>query len=413
MKIGILTYHSVPNFGAQLQATSTVGYLRRMGHIPIVLNWYPKDLEEMYSKRVPETQILAHNHYTERVLPVSSICRTEKELTEIIEREKLDAILIGSDALFKYVPNKNRAYFNKRNLKIVHLKCLSVDNFDGNPFFGGFISKLTTKIPIMAFAVSSQNCPYKRMTQEERIYMKQCMDNFSYISVRDEWTKQMVQSITRRNDVIIAPDPVFSFNQNLYMNIPKKEEILIKYGLQENYILLSFSTWHNTSEYIATIANEVKKRGFQAVAFPMPEKLFSFGLETKVELPLDPLDWYALILYSKGYIGERMHPIVVCLHNSIPFYCFDEYGIYARSLWGLRKKYLPNSSKTYLIVKEADLLSNLYSYKSEEKLPDASFVMDKIVYFSKDKCDSFAKRYQSYYEECMQFVLNSTFQAYG
>lgn len=408
MKIGILTYHSVPNFGAQLQATSTVGYLRRMGHTPIVLNWYPRDLENMYSERIPESQIQAHNHYTKCILPISPVCRTERELIEIVEHEKLDAILVGSDALFKYVPNKNRSYFDKRHFRKVHNDCLSVEKVKGNPFFGGFISQLSTKIPVMAFAVSSQNCPYKRMTQEERLYMKQCMDNFSYISARDEWTKQMAQYITGRNDVIIAPDPVFSFNQNLYMDIPKKGEILTKYGLQENYILLSFSTWYNTSEYIATIANEVEKRGFQAVAFPMPEKLFGFGLETKVELPLDPLDWYALILYSKGYIGERMHPIVVCLHNSIPFYCFDEYGIYARSLWGLRKKYLTNSSKTYLIVKEANLLPNLYSYKSGEKLPNASFVMDKIVYFPKEKCDSFAESYQSYYEECMQSVLNST-----
>ena len=49
MRIGVLTYHCPPNFGAQLQAVSTVGYLRRVGHDVIVLNWYAKDLEEMYT----------------------------------------------------------------------------------------------------------------------------------------------------------------------------------------------------------------------------------------------------------------------------------------------------------------------------------------------------------------------------
>lgn len=48
MKIGILTYHCVPNFGAQLQALSTVCYLKRAGYEPILLNWYPKDLQVMY-----------------------------------------------------------------------------------------------------------------------------------------------------------------------------------------------------------------------------------------------------------------------------------------------------------------------------------------------------------------------------
>lgn len=31
MKIGILTYHCVPNFGAQLQTISTVGYVKKNG----------------------------------------------------------------------------------------------------------------------------------------------------------------------------------------------------------------------------------------------------------------------------------------------------------------------------------------------------------------------------------------------
>ena len=43
MKIGILTYHSVYNFGANLQVLSTVGYLKNNGFEPIVINWIPED----------------------------------------------------------------------------------------------------------------------------------------------------------------------------------------------------------------------------------------------------------------------------------------------------------------------------------------------------------------------------------
>ena len=82
MKIGILTYHCVPNFGAQLQATSTVGYLKRMGHEAVVLNWYPKDLEDMYSNRIPKEQVSSHNNYTKDNLPVTDICRSEKDFKE-------------------------------------------------------------------------------------------------------------------------------------------------------------------------------------------------------------------------------------------------------------------------------------------------------------------------------------------
>ena len=104
MRIGILTYHCVPNFGAQLQAMSTVGYLKRMGHTPILLHWYPKDLEALYTRRVPKIQRKCQMQFAETHFPLSSLCRNEKQLIKEIERQQLDMIITGSDALFKYKP---------------------------------------------------------------------------------------------------------------------------------------------------------------------------------------------------------------------------------------------------------------------------------------------------------------------
>lgn len=47
---------------------------------------------------------------------------------------------------------------------------------------------------------------------------------------------------------------------------------------------------------------------------------FKHNFDFSITTPLPPLDWYALIKYAKGYIGENMHPIVVALHNAVP--CF-------------------------------------------------------------------------------------------
>lgn len=404
MKIGILTYHSVPNFGAQLQATSTVGYLKRIGHEAVVLNWYPKDLEDMYSKRIPSEQVSAHNYYTNTFLPVTEICRSEQDLRKVIEQNNLDAIIVGSDALFKYVPECKRRHFSKRRLKFVD-NVLSVEKLDGNPFFGGFASKLTKRIPIAAFSVSSQNCNYPAMKQHEMSAMKAAMDNFTYISVRDEWTKGMVETITGNRNIEITPDPVFSFNQNCYIQLPSKEDILKKYHLKEKYVLLSFSTWYSSAQYIKHIANEVEKRGFQPVAFPMPEKLFSAEIDTSIPLPLSPIDWYALIKHSTGYIGERMHPIVVCLHNSIPFYCFDEYGIVKKKIFGFSKEYIKDSSKTYHILNQAGLDGWMFSYKGKDSKPIPQFVLDRIEQFDREKCEMFSKSYQNKYIETMCKVL--------
>ena len=409
MRIGILTYHCQPNFGAQLQAVSTVGFLRRTGHEVAVINWYAKDLEEMYSRRIPSEQILCHNRFAMESLPLSEKCQTEDALIQVIDGLDLDAIIAGSDALFKYTPLKKFRHFSKRNFKYYFsFTPLSCERLEGNPFFGAFVSKLQKHIPASTYAISSQNCPFRMMSWYEKRTMKTALLNYRLISVRDNWTKQMIESITKRNDICIYPDPVFSFNQNCYIPIPSKEEIIQKYNLCDNYVLLSFSDWHTTSKYIQSIAFEVAKIGAQPVALPMPEKLFAANIAKQIDLPLSPIDWYALIKHSKGFVGERMHPIVVCLHNAMPVVCFDEYGIKEEQGF-FRKKwvYNPSSSKTNLIVSESGFQDNLYSFKGGLKLPDAQHVVGKLLSFDTKICKAFALRKQQEYEKGMVSVINS------
>lgn len=405
MRIGILTYHCHSNFGAQLQAISSVGYFKRMGHEPIVLHWYPKDLEEMLSKRIPVEQTDCHKVFTEINLPISNLCRTTKELAAEIERLSLDALFVGSDALFKYTPFKRRKRFSIRKFRFVDLTPLSCQDLLDNPFFGKIGELLSRKIPMVAFSVSSQNCPYTKMTKKEVAIMSKQMDNFLSITVRDEWTKSMVETINKRKNIKITPDPVFSFNQNCYISIPSKEEIMRRYGLKDNYILMSFSDWYNKESYIRRLAVEFEKSGYQTVGLPMPEKLYAPGMSKKIDLPLNPIDWYALIKYSSGYIGERMHPIIVSIHNNIPFVVFDEYGVIDRYLGGLLKIHHLQSSKTYLILRCAGLEKQLYSYFEHKKKPSPHKVVKLFQSFDRERCSNFSSLYQKEYEEGMKRVL--------
>lgn len=408
MKIGILTYHCVPNFGAQLQTISTIGYLKRIGHEPIVLHWYPQDLEDMYSKRIPAEQVIEHFEFAEQNMPLSNLCRSESDLISEIERLNLDAVFAGSDALFKYVPKSKRRTFSKRKLRFVKREPLTVENIDGNVFFGGFLSKATKKIKAVAFSVSSQNCDYVKMDESEKKLMKSGLDYYTKISVRDEWTRRMVKAIIGREDIDISPDPVFAFNQNCYLDLPSKEVLLRKFSIPDNYVLFSFWTDRLPKSYVNSIACELKARGLTPVAFPMPEKLKDYGLEYRINLPLSPLDWYALIKCSKGYIGERMHPIVVSLHNAVPFYCFDEYGTFKKTLLGLRKKYIPSSSKTYHILNMAGLDEWMYSYLNEKtKLPNSVDVVKKFLQFPVSNCSKFAQNALNRYNQCMVDILKN------
>jgi hypothetical protein len=407
MNIGILTYHCGPNFGCNLQAISTIGYLKRMGHKPIVLHWYPEDLEKMYDRRIPLEQLQCHRDFVKNAMPITRLCRTEEELVGVINDSNLDAIIVGSDALFKYIPKACRTRFSFRQMKKVHIDPLSCEDLLDNPFWGGFVPKLKKRIPVAAFSVSSQNCPYQQMDTDEMDTIGGYMKNFSSITVRDEWTSGMVKALTDFNNIPITPDPVFSFNQNCYLDIPSKEEIMEKFGLRDRYLLLSFSDWHIRESYIKSLADEINNKGYQPVALPMPEGLFDGGVAKKIHLPLSPLDWYALIRYSSGYIGERMHPIVVCLHNSVPFFCFDGYGTVSRYMCGVIRKFSINSSKTYLILQRSGFTKQLFSYHGHVLMPSSKGVVESVLKFDKDKCSKFSDYYQKQYEKGMKLVLNS------
>lgn len=409
MKIGLLTYHCVPNFGAQLQAVSTIGFLKKKKHTVYLIHWYAEDLEKMYSNRIPSVQIECHNIFTKENLPITNKVQTIENLITLIDSLSLDSLLVGSDALFKYIPLRKRRYFSMREFKFKPLfSPLSCELLDNNPFFGEFIGRLKKKIPASVYAVSSQNCPFSLLTKSERKQLSCSLGHFRMISVRDSWTQDMVKYVTGDSRVPLYPDPVFAFNTNCFIPIPSKQQILSKYNLPENYILLSFSNKYCEEEYILSIAKEAQRNNLCPVSLPMPELLFPTGLEKKIELPLDPLSWYSLIKYSKGYIGERMHPIVVCLHNAVPFYSFDEYGISEKKYFFSRKEtYNPLSSKTYQIVTESGFNKNIFSYKCGKKRPMSEYIINNIRYFDIKKCQIFAQKKEAEYNSGMIEIIKN------
>ena len=405
MKIGILTYHCVTNFGAQLQTLSTIGYMKKHGHEPIVLNWFPQDLEDFYLRRCPMEQNEEQYNFAQHCMPVSNLCRTMEELCEEIDRLNLDAIFIGSDALFDYFPQKVLNPFSIQKLKRVKISVTS-NHLLPNPFWGSFSDMIERKIPYCGFSISSQNAPYYMLNRNELKEMKRLLDGFTLITTRDEWTRKMVQYISGRDDIFITPDPVFSFNQNFEEPL-KKETLLQKYGLPQDYILISFYGNQLSDEYINQIVKLVEEQtGVSCVSFPMPRKLREFKTKYKIELPLPTLDWYYLIKYSKGYIGELMHPIIVSLHNCVPFFCFDQYGITKRIIPRVWYKYSKESSKIYDILQRADLLANqcAYYYSKDLKPED---VVGKFLAFDKEKCAHFSEEQHIRYLQGMDSVMRS------
>lgn len=401
MKIGLLAYNSANNFGALLQLLSTYMYLKNHGVEPIVINYSPLDLEDYYRKTTPIDQFEINVSFRSKFWKESSLCRDSIDVARTIEKEGIEAVIIGSDAVLQHHALLERIKFPTRN--IISFKKFTSDRLFPNPFWGDFEKYLEKQVPLVMMSASSQNSDYNYFSKGVISQMKSNLTNFCYISVRDTWTQKMVSHITN-GEVIppITPDPVFAFDHNLEGLLPTQEEIRNKFKIEGDYFVFSFHNGMITKDWLGSFLDFCHDKGYNCYNLPFANKP-SFGDSARnIAFPLSPIDWYSLIKYSKGYFGNNMHPIVIALSNSVPFFSFDNYG---RSFFN-RYYVDEKSSKIYDVIKDANLTNyRVGCFVRNFTPPSVEFVYDKLVHFDYENANQFANRQLERYKKMMSNVL--------
>lgn len=404
MKIGVLAYHAACNFGAFLQLLSTVEYIKKHGDTPIVINWIPKDFRKDYEKRsLPEVRNL-YARLREQYYPLTKLCETDKQVAMVIENENIEAVIIGSDAVIQHHPLRERIHFPCR--RIIYIGNPTSDRMYPNCFWGSFNKYLKKPIPLAVISGSSQDSKYYFIKGLTKFKMKKSILDFRYMSVRDDWTQKMIEYITD-GDVVpkVTPDPVFAFNNNASHLVPSKEDIIRKFDIPNDYVILSFKGAKSVSQdWINELQKLANAKGLACVKLPYADAPAFGDIQYSVGDIVTPLEWYALIKHSKGYIGNNMHPIVTSITNGVPFFSFDNYGI--PMIDG--KQTNGESSKIYHILKQADLLDNrIYTCCKDYSPIEPKEVLNKIINFDVLKEKTFADRYYKHYEKMMLDVYKS------
>ena len=404
MKIGLLAYHSAINFGATLQLYSTYCYLQNHGHEPVVINWIAADLDAYYEQTSTEVQRQQQLAIRRELWTETALCRTSEEVARAIEQEGIEAVIIGSDAVAQYHTRLERLAFPCRT--IIGLNGTHSDCQFPNAFWADWADYLKRPVPVAVISASSQDSVYRYFVGATREAMCKRVMQYRYLSVRDEWTQQMMIHITNGQRVPrVTPDPVFAFSQNAASILPSKEELLYRLGLPGRYVLMSFINDRTvTQSWIDEFAQLCRQDGLTPVMLPFAHKT-SFGhADYEVSLPLSPIDWYALIRYSEGYVGHNMHPVVVSLHNGVPFFSFDNYGTKRfNGLWPTDR-----SSKIRHILSRAGLMEQRVSCISKTfKAPSPEVVYEQLRCIDRKKMNSFAKEYLSEYNQMMTDVLSA------
>jgi hypothetical protein len=324
MKIFILTHHWQPNFGANLQVTSTFHYLKKMGHEVTVLNYRPLLTERGYCKKILKEQIECHDKHCVEMLMQSEVLRNENDLTEYCESNRCDVLILGSDAMFRVRNDKNAP----ENCRFP------------NPFWLQWCSRLSQRPRVGVLAASSMGTYYRFLPKAQKRDVARYLCEFDYVSVRDRWTKNMVNHITQGIlSPDLCPDPVCLLNDVIDLPESVCQE---PRSVSDPYILLSFSPKYLAKNWIHKFVEIAHSKNLYVFSLPMPETTVQLPVDRILPLPMSPLEWYAWIKYSNGVISYRFHPIACSIFNSVPFISLDNSGPMYFYTFAIRR-----ASKTY------------------------------------------------------------------
>lgn len=398
MKIGVITYYKAMNFGATLQAVSTYCYLKNHGHEPIFINYIRKETQEAIAKGKGDPQWKAQLDFVNGIITnQTSICETAQEVLQIVKEKHIQGIIVGSDALLQHHPLLSRLHKGRR--KPFYVSHVASDRMFPNLFWGCGVAD---KIPMALMSVSSQNSAYQYFMPWTKKAMCKSLSKMRYISVRDTWTQNMLKVVLHKIEPI-TPDPVFAFNQNAGAFIPTKASILERFHLPKKYVLLSLFTQVLSKNQITELKEMFEHDGIALAVLPMPTgQAYEHDVRHDIRFPLSPIDWYALIKYSQGYIGSNMHPIVVSLHNAVPCFSLDNWG--RVNFKG--EKVDDGSSKIQHIMEVFGVSRNHRMINRGSCDVTMQEIYEGIKNFPKENIQKKAVLYLQEYNEMMKMIIN-------
>lgn len=308
MKIGILTFHRPANFGANLQAYCSMCYLRTLGHEVKVID-FVRAGDIGYKKSVDVKQYEAHKCFVETCLSLTRQITAPEDLSRVVEEEHFDAIVVGADAVWR-------------------------SSNDANIYFAEWLfenSKLS-RIPVVSISPAHMGNGFTSISEEKRAVIKKCLSQFKYITVRDEWTKEVInRDLFEGKEFIkyVNPDPVFT----MYRNV-NKEKWDSRGRKEKGYYLMSLpKNWADggklamkKKKWFAELKKYVNQAGYELIELPIPEGKSGMPFDFTVDYPIDPLQWFLWIKNAKAFCGLRFHAIVSSISSGTPFYSMDSYG---------------------------------------------------------------------------------------
>ncbi len=309
-KIGILTFHRSINFGAYMQSFALSNRLAKA--FPDcrveIIDYESKIMAEHYKPKFslscikhPTLYPNAKKRYKsfQKSLAYLKLSDTHfafdginHEFNEYIEKN-YDIVVVGSDAVWNWIkrgfPNNFLLPFN--NVK----KC--------------------------SYAASAYGMDMTHVGENEKEYFADCLKNYFFIGVRDDYTKSLVNYTVAEKEVCFTCDPTVFLDLDEVLSAlghtkeSFKKEIFKKYSIPEDKKLIGVM---ETST--AAIDAIKKKYGDKYHLISLYNDLK--GADTYMA-NINPLEWSLMFGLFEVTLTNYFHGTLLSIRNGTPVICFD------------------------------------------------------------------------------------------
>lgn len=281
MKVGILTKHSVPNYGAMLQAYALSTYLRGAGYDTELVDYDQPATTEYYRFKWRFPPLV--NHWlrlkrAQRFVHTKQV-RSDRHCTSIAEFQtfsgKYTHLITGSDQVWFTGP-------------VQYYDPLYFLDF---PFKGTKISYAPSAGGIDSFGEFSEK-------------VRRALNDFGHISVRDANTFRLVSELTGRTPTVVSdPTILHDFKELAEPDRPP---------LREPYLLL-FGRFSDA--YQKLIAAAAAARGIKQIV----SLQYANAIATKRVAAPSPEDWVRYFYHSAAVVTSYFHGTVFAIKFHKPF----------------------------------------------------------------------------------------------
>jgi hypothetical protein len=285
MKVGILTFHEVPNYGAVLQAYALQRVISEMGYDCQIINYRNDYFKQIY-KPVTRNDLKYKKFFIKKVLLTPKTVSRKKKITLFVEKNinlsksydknsigeadgDYDTFIVGSDQVW--------------NLEI---------NGHDETYFLDFVKTQAKK---NSYAASFTMTAFTDI--EERQYRRLIRD-FNHISIREYDGKEILSQLLKR-DVEVVIDPTLVLPQE------KWKEMVAAIGEKPYLLVYLMSPSDKILQYAKRYAKE-KKLKIKYIS--LYEPFGKSGMDVISDASVE--EWISLIYNAEYVIANSFHGIV-------------------------------------------------------------------------------------------------------